>query len=115
MCLYQMNVAYYRRAGVSWVALWTKRRGHERDIVQYRAYSSFVDKWISMLIKGDSDMSEHCGECGIILTAWPYTWRAVVFKCVWSFIVLQQDFSVCVYIWVLQSILAFNTHICMVH
>lgn len=25
MCPYQMNVAYYRRGGVSWVALWTKK------------------------------------------------------------------------------------------
>lgn len=53
-------------------------RNHERDIVQYGPYSAFVDKWISMLIKSDSDMSENCGECGIILTARPYTWTTVV-------------------------------------
>lgn len=71
-----MNVAYYRRAGVSWVALWYKKgpaRDHERDIVQNRPYSSFVDKWIFMLINWDTDMSENCGECGIIPTPRPYT------------------------------------------
>lgn len=81
MCLYQMNVAYYRRGGVSWVALWTKKgpaRNHERDIVQYGPYSSFVDKWIFMLINSDTDMSENCGECGIILTPRPYTRTTVV-------------------------------------
>lgn len=63
------------------MALWTKKgpaRDHERDIVRCGAYSSFVDKWIFMLIKWDSDMSENCGECGIILTAWPYTRTTVV-------------------------------------
>lgn len=53
-------------------------RDHERDIVQYGPYSSFVDKWIFMLINSDSDMSENCGECGIILTPRPYTWTTVV-------------------------------------
>lgn len=51
---------------------------HERDIVQYGAYSAFVDKWIFMLIKSDSDMSENCGECGIILTARSNTRTTVV-------------------------------------
>lgn len=51
---------------------------HERDIVQNRLYSPFVDKWISMLIKWDTDMSENCGECGIILTRSPYTPTTVV-------------------------------------
>lgn len=76
-----MNVAYYRRGGVSWVALWTKKgpaRDHERDIVQYGPYSSFVDKWIFMLINSDTDMSENCGECGIILTSQPYTWTTLI-------------------------------------
>lgn len=76
-----MNVAYYRRGGVSWVALWTKKgpaRNHERDIVQYGPYSSFVDKWIFMLINSDTDMSENCGECGIILTPRLYTRTTVV-------------------------------------
>lgn len=41
-----------------------------------------------MLINADIDMSENCGECGIILTPEPYTRTTVVFKCVWSFIVL---------------------------
>lgn len=53
-------------------------RDHERDIVQYGPYSSFVDKWIFMLINWDTDMSENCGECGIILTSRPYTWTTVV-------------------------------------
>ncbi len=53
-------------------------RDHERDIVQYGPYSSFVDKWIFMLINSDTDMSENCGECGIILTPRPYTWTTVV-------------------------------------
>lgn len=61
---------------------------HKRDIVQNRPYSSFVDKWIFMLINANTDMSENCGECGIILTPEPYTRTTVVFKCVWSFIVL---------------------------
>lgn len=73
MCPYQMNVAYYRHAGVSWAALCYKKRDHERDIVQNRPYSSFVDKWIFMLINSDTDMSENCGECGIILSPRPYT------------------------------------------
>lgn len=53
-------------------------RDHERDIVHYGPYSSFVDKWIFMLINWDTDMSENCGECGIILTPRPYTWTTVV-------------------------------------
>ncbi len=53
-------------------------RDHERDIVQYGPYSSFVDKWIFMLINSDTDMSENCGECGIILTPRSYTWTTVV-------------------------------------
>lgn len=53
-------------------------RDHERDIVQYGAYSAFVDKWISMLIKSDTDMSENCGECGITPTARPDTRTTVV-------------------------------------
>lgn len=57
-------------------------RVHERDIVQYGPYSSFVDKWIFMLINWDSDMSENCGKCGIILTARPYTQTTVVSSCV---------------------------------
>lgn len=80
-----MHVAYYRRGGVSWVALWTKKKKkkgpashYERDIVPHRPYSSFVDKWIFMLIKWDTDMSEKCGECGIILTIRSYTWITVV-------------------------------------
>lgn len=48
-------------------------RDHERDIVKYRPYSSFVDKWIFMLINWDSNMSENCGECGIALSIRPYT------------------------------------------
>lgn len=95
MCPYQMNVAYYRRGGVSWAALWTKEgpaRAHERDIVQYGPYSSFVDKWIFMLIKSDTDMSENCGECGIILTFSALHTDNCSFKCVWSGIVLQQGF-----------------------
>lgn len=48
-------------------------RDHERDIVKYRPYSSFVDKWIFMLINWDSNMSENCGECGIALSICPYT------------------------------------------
>lgn len=103
MCPYQMNVAYYRRGGVSWVALWTKKgpaRDHERDIVQYRPYSSFVDKWIFMLINSDTDMSENCGECGIILTPRPYTWTTVVSSvCGLSLSCLQGFF-----IWVCHSI-----------
>jgi len=51
---------------------------HERDIVQYGPESSFVDKWIFMLINWDTDMSEHCGECGIILTPRPYTRTTVI-------------------------------------
>lgn len=51
---------------------------YERDIVPHRPYSSFVDKWIFMLIKWDTDMSEKCGECGIILTIRSYTWITVV-------------------------------------
>lgn len=43
-------------------------RDHERDIVLHRPYSCFVDKWIFMLIKWDSNMSENCGECGIMLS-----------------------------------------------
>lgn len=81
MCPYQMSVAYYRRGGVSWAALWTGeglQRDHERDIVQYGPHSSFVDKWIFMLINSDTDMSENCGECGIILTPRPYTRTTVV-------------------------------------
>lgn len=53
-------------------------RDHERDIVQNRPYSAFVDKWIFMLINSDTDMSENCGECGIILTPQPYTPTTVV-------------------------------------
>lgn len=53
-------------------------RDHERDIVQNRPYSPFVDKWISMLINWDTDMSENCGECGIIPTRPPYTPTTVV-------------------------------------
>lgn len=45
-----------------------------------------------MLINADIDMSENCGECGIILTPEPYTRTTVVFKCVWSFIVLMYVF-----------------------
>lgn len=81
MCPYQMSVAYYRRGGVSWAALWTSeglQRDHERDIVQYGPRSSFADKWIFMLINSDTDMSENCGECGIILTPRPYTRTTVV-------------------------------------
>lgn len=51
---------------------------YERDIVPHRPYSSFVDKWIFMLIKWDTDMSENCGECGIILTIRSYTRITVV-------------------------------------
>lgn len=98
MCLYQMNVAYYRRDGVSWVALWTQKRGpardHERDIVHCGPYSCFVDKWIFMLIKWDSGVNENCGECGIILTIRPNTRRSVD-SSVWSFIVLQLELFRC--------------------
>lgn len=81
MCLYQMSVACCRRGGVSWAALWTQKgpaRDHERDIVRCGPHSAFVDKWIFMLIKSHSDMSENCGKCGIILTARPYTRTTVV-------------------------------------
>lgn len=46
-------------------------RDHKRDIVQNRPYSSFVDKWIFMLINRDTVMSENCGECGFILAPEP--------------------------------------------
>lgn len=85
MSPYQMNVAYYetwRSQLGGFVDEGGKKgrpaRDHERDIVQNRPYSSFVDKWIFMLINSDTDMSENCGECGIILTPPPYTPTTVV-------------------------------------
>lgn len=70
-------------------------RDHERDIVQNRAYSAFVDKWISMLINSDTDMSENCGECGIILTPLAAHTDNCSFKRVWSVIVLLQFGTIC--------------------
>lgn len=52
-----------------------------------------------MLLNADTAMSENCGECGIILTPEPYTRTTVVFKCVWSLIVLPQVFCVSLTVW----------------
>lgn len=57
------------------------RETMKRDIVQNRPYTPFVDKWISMLINWDADMSENCGECGIILPHPLYTPTTVVRVC----------------------------------
>lgn len=78
-------------------------RDHERDIVQYGAYSSFVDKWIFMLINSDTDMSENCGECGIILTPRPYTWTTVVSSVCGLSLSCSEAFSF-FFIWLLHSI-----------
>lgn len=86
--MYQVNAAHQETleesvgrlcGGWRWGGWWWVRkkrapvRDHERDIVQNRPYSLFVDKWISMLINWDTDMTENCGECGIIPTRPPYT------------------------------------------
>lgn len=47
-----------------------------------------------MLLNADTDMSENCGECGIIPTPEPHTPTTVVFTCVWSVIVPPQVFRV---------------------
>lgn len=85
MSPYQMNAAYYEtwRSQLGGFVDEGEGKGrpardHERDIVQNRPYSSFVDKWIFMLINSDTDVSENCGECGIILTPPPYTPTTVV-------------------------------------
>lgn len=98
--MYQMKAAHLEtlEESVGWLCggwqwggwWWVKKkrapmRDHERDIVQNRPYSPFVDKWISMLINWDTDMSENCGECGIILSGSPYTPTTVVLvPHVWS-------------------------------
>lgn len=68
---------------------------HERDIVRHRPYSCFVDKWIFMLLKWDSNMSENCGECGIILSVRSYTRSAGASRVCGLLFVSEQVFLFC--------------------